>query len=166
MSGIHVTWFPDSRRLLVVGTEEGRRQRCYVHDLDSGDLRPVAPEGTVAWRVHPDGNSFLADDDRGTWLFPLDGGEPRPLPRLLPGEERVQWSADGRSIYVRQGTGERVRVSRLDLATGRRELWRALMPDPSRTVAFLPLAVTPDGRAYAYTYVRTGGDLYLVKGLE
>jgi hypothetical protein len=151
--------------LLIAGVEKGRRPRGYVHDLDSGLVRPVTPEGAFPWRVHPDGEAILADDDRGTWLFPLDGGEPRGVAGLEPGEERVQWGAGGSSIYVRQGTGERVQVRRLDLATGRREPWREFAPDPLRGAAFLPLRMTPDGRYYAYTYIRHTADLYLVTGL-
>jgi Tol biopolymer transport system component len=162
---LDASWFPDGRRLLIAGVEKGRRPRGYVHDLDSGLVRPVTPEGAFPWRVHPDGEAILADDDRGTWLFPLDGGEPRGVAGLEPGEERVQWGAGGSSIYVRQGTGERVQVRRLDLATGRRERWREFAPDPLRGAAFLPLRMTPDGSYYAYTYIRHSADLYLVTGL-
>jgi hypothetical protein len=87
------------------------------------------------------------------------------VPRLEEGVELVQWSADERSLYVRHGTGERVRVERMDLETGHREPWRELVPDPTGGAAILPLVMTPDAKAYAYTYLRNASQLYLVKGL-
>jgi hypothetical protein len=60
-----------------------------------------------------------------------------------------------------------MRVYRLDLATGGRELWKEYIPaDPVRAAQVLPLAMTPDGKWYAYTYARNFYDLYLVKGLK
>jgi hypothetical protein len=59
-----------------------------------------------------------------------------------------------------------VRVYRLDLATGRREMWKEYEPDPSQTAGGIPLALTPDGKSDAYTYISNYSDLYLVKGLK
>jgi hypothetical protein len=61
-----------------------------------------------------------------------------------------------------------MKIFRLDLATGRRELWREFTPDDSATVSY-PLyyfAMTPDGRSYAYSALNTPTDLYLVTGVK
>jgi len=56
---------------------------------------------------------------------------------------------------------------RLDLQSGSRTLWRELMPDdPAGIAGVYSLALTPDGRSYAYTYARYLDSLYLVTGLE
>ncbi len=60
----------------------------------------------------------------------------------------------------------KVQVYRLDLATGRRELWKEFMPDPAGIFEVLPLVITPDGKSYAYTYGRQFSDLFLVDGLK
>ena len=94
-------------------------------------------------------------------------GEPVPIPGFPSEEELAGWTADGRSIYVYRGDQIPTRVYRVDVATGKRELWRELMPFDSAGVAMggnvLP---TPDGRAYAYEYSQgPGSTLYVARGL-
>jgi hypothetical protein len=160
-------WFPDGKRLLVSCVEGGQVPRAYMRDLESGGRRALAPEGLAPrFRPSPDGALFVASDPDGVlWLVPVDGSNRRPVRGLESGEELVQWSADSRSLYVRQGTGERVLIHRLEPETGRRELWRVLVPSPSGEASFLPIVMTPDARSYAYTYFRQASDLYLVEGL-
>jgi hypothetical protein len=58
-------------------------------------------------------------------------------------------------------------VYQLDIASGRRELWKTLIPSDSAGVySIFEFQVTPDGRAYAYSYMRLLSQLYLAKGLE
>ena len=59
-----------------------------------------------------------------------------------------------------------MRVNRLELATGHQELWRTLMPADAAGVSNLSPYPTPSGEAYAYNYVRSLSDLYLVEGLK
>ena len=59
------------------------------------------------------------------------------------------------------------RVYRLDLATGRRELWRELMPPNPAGVLFIrPPHFSTDGKSYAYSYRRTLSELFLAEGLK
>jgi hypothetical protein len=52
------------------------------------------------------------------------------------------------------------------LATGQRELWRELTAaDPAGVYKIAPVAVTPDGNAYAYTALRVLSELYLTEGV-
>ena len=82
--------------------------------------------------VSPDGKFLVApNDDARLALFPVDGGEPRVLPGVDRGQLFVQWTEDGKSIYVRDDTIP-VLVYKLDLATGKKNLVLRLMPpDPS-----------------------------------
>jgi hypothetical protein len=38
--------------------------------------------------------------------------------------------------------------------------------DTAGVVSITPPKITPDGRSYAYSYIRTLSDLYLVEGLR
>jgi hypothetical protein len=62
------------------------------------------------------------------------------------------------------------KVFRIEIETGRRELWRELMPaDPSGVVHVIPskIAISRDGKSYAYTYIRAvASDLCLVDGVR
>jgi hypothetical protein len=74
----------------------------------------------------------------------------------------IQWRADGRAIYMGRFFEDRYRIDEVDLATGKRRLWKDLTPlNPIRTVR-----MTLDGKAYAYD-VRSGpSTLFLVRGLR
>jgi Tol biopolymer transport system component len=163
-------WFPDGKRILLNGAEQGQSVRSYVLDLEGGKPRPVLPEGIVGRLVSPDGQWLIVSDPQQKLsLFPLAGGELRLIPGQADGDAPIQWSADGRSIYVHQDGGDLniMRVYQLDLSTGRRELRKEYVPaDPVRAFRALPIALTPDGKSYAYTYGRSSLDLYLVTGLK
>lgn len=163
-------WFPDGKRILLNGAEQGQSVRSYVLDLEGGKPRPVLSEGIVGRLVSPDGQWLIVSDPQQKLsLFPVAGGEPRLIPGQADGDVPIQWSADGRSIYVHQDGGELniMRVYQLDLSTGRRDLRKEYVPaDPVRAFRTLPIALTPDGKSYAYTYGRSSLDLYLVTGLK
>ena len=86
---------------------------------------------------------------------------------LAEGEFPVQWSADGRSLFVYRIGDVPARIFRLDLSTGRRELWRELVPPDLAGANVIPnVQITPDARAYGYSYGQVLSDLYLVEGLK
>jgi dipeptidyl aminopeptidase/acylaminoacyl peptidase len=162
-------WFPDDQHLLLVGNEQGRAPRCYVYDLTSDRSRPVTPEGVVGHVISPDGKSIVASargDGAPPALYPVEGGDPQPLRGVEAGDSVVAFGDGGRSLYVaRVGIPDSIYL--IELATGRRELWREVSPaDPTGLLYLTPPYITPDGRAYAYTYFRVTSDLYLVDGLE
>jgi hypothetical protein len=100
-------------------------------------------------------------------LFPIAGGNPKPIANLEPGEAVIRWSGDGRYLFVRKLVEpSALRVSRIDVATGRKELWKELTtPDPVG-VQIGPVVLTPDGGSYAYSYQRDIVTLYLAEGLR
>ena len=158
------SWFPDGSHLLVSGQAPGHESRDYIVDLTGKNPRPLTPEGVSGSRISPDGKWLInATDLRGgTWIYPVVGGEPLRVPGDAPGGA-LQWSADGKSVYL----GRRGGMDKLDLATGRSEPWKEFLPaDPTGVIVVQPWLVTPDGKAYVYTYVRVLSDLYLVDGLK
>jgi len=50
--------------------------------------------------------------------------------------------------------------------TGRKEVWKELLPPDRAGVVWMDPLVTPDGRGYVYTYHRHLTDLYLAEGLR
>jgi hypothetical protein len=99
-------------------------------------------------------------------LYPIGGGEPTEISGYQPGEGTDQFSADGRFLYIHPNADVPIKVQRLELATGRREPWRTLMPADGAGVSQLSPVITPDGSAYALSYVRTLSDLFLVDGVK
>jgi len=161
-------WMPDGKRLLFTANESGRGLRLYLRDLDGGKPRPLTPEGYRSQRVvSPDGAQAVAiGPDRRTYLYPTSGGEPTAIPGVDANDRVAEFGVDGRSLYVYRQGEVPVTVHRLDIATGRRELWRALMPADAGGISELGPLPTANGESYVYSYSRTLSDLYIVDGLK
>jgi Tol biopolymer transport system component len=165
-----VRFFPDGRRVLFSGNEAGRGTRLWVQDLAGGPPRPVSPEGVRGYPlvVSPDGRFVsTTGPDRRPWLYPVQGGQPVAVEGLAAGEALTQWSPDGQFLYARDISSLPARIFRVERATGRRELWKELMPsDPAGVLAIFGAQASADGRSYAYTYARNLSDLFLVEGVR
>ena len=97
----------------------------------------------------------------------VDSGEIRPISALGIGEAPIAWSSDGRSLFVYKLGEVPATVSKLDLATGRKQPLKQLVPpDVSGVTDISSILVTPDGNNYVYEYGRTLSDLYLVNDLK
>ena len=160
------TWHPDGRRIVLSAHEPDRGARLYVVEL-SGAMRAIGPEGTVyLWSgISPDGARVAAlDPDRKLTIYAIEEDAAVAVPNALPDERPIAWSSDGSALYVHT-PGVPARVSRLDLATGERTLWRELMPpDPTGISSISPVVIAPDADSYAYTYGRFLSTLYVVSG--
>jgi WD40 repeat protein len=159
-------WLPDGKSIVFSGSEKGREQRTYLQELRGGPPRAITPEGIAGTRVSPDGR-FVAAVSKSSRLhvYPVGGGKAEVILDLKASESPCQWSADGKSLYVRS-RGTHMSISRVELATGKKVPWRMFnLPDPAGSNLF-GAVLTPDGRSYAYTYFRTLSDLYLVNGLK
>jgi hypothetical protein len=166
-------WSADGRRVFFAGQQTDGVRRTYVQDIGGGDPRPVTPEGLVGTLLSPDGQHVVAIDRYGEYyLCPVaNAGEPRPLDGYLDGDILIQWSADGRFLFVREAGNLALRLHRLDLSNGRREFWKELTPADRAALIDIgsdpgQVRLTPDGRSYAYTYRTFAGELYLVEGLK
>jgi Tol biopolymer transport system component len=161
-------FFPDGKRLLIGGARPGEPLRLFIGDLEGGKLKTVGPEaiGGPPW-LSPDGKLlFVVRGDNRAFLYPLEGGDPRELTAYQPGESATGWSGDGRFLYLFNAFGMPVRVWKLDVGTGRRELWREFAP-PDATGsggAAAAFAISADGKSYAYTYSRSLSELFIVEG--
>ncbi len=164
------SWFPDSRRIAFVGAAAGHKLRTYSLDVaGGGPPRPLTPEGITGTLISPDGRLLVASGADGNYaLYPVEGGEPVPVRGLKDADVAIQWTADGRSLYILEKGTWPHRIFLVDLATGRRELWKEVTPSERAGLGdrSLRLRITPDGKAYTYLVSRTLSQLYLVRGLR
>jgi serine/threonine protein kinase/Tol biopolymer transport system component len=163
-------WFPDGKRLLFSADEPGKGVRLYVQDVSGSPPKAITNEGVNGSliAISPDGKQIaLVGADQRPSLLTVDSGEIRPIPGLNVGEAPIAWTGDGRSLFVYRLGEVPATVNRLDLATGRKQLWKQLVPpDVSGVTDISSVLITPDGNNYVYEYGRTLSDLYLVNDLK
>ena len=104
--------------------------------------------------------------DQKMHLYPVDGGPARPLEGVDAGDWPARWSEDARYLYVYRRAEFPCRVFRLEVATGRKELWKEISPDPAGLLVVAPVLPSPDGSAYAFSYQRTLSELFVVSGVR
>ena len=164
-------WMPDGKKFVFSGNEPGHGGRLYLQDIAGSKPLPIAPEGVngTSFAISPDGQMVAAiGPDLKGYLYPTSGhGDPRSIPGLEAGDLPTSWAQDGKALFVYQ-TGEvPAKVYRLDLPSGKRTLWKQLVPgDPAGVATIGPILVTPDGKTFVYGFHRTLADLYLVEGLN
>jgi len=171
VSSQSATWLPDNKSVLIAANAPGKGVRLYVQGVDGGAPRAVTTEGIdtafPGFSISPDGRlvAAIGPDHKGV-LFPVAGGDPKPIAGLVDGEFPLRFSADGKSLFVwKRDLPARVYTIALD--SGRHDLWKELMPvDPSGVERISNVVVTPDGKYYAYTYSRQLSDLFVVEGLR
>jgi Tol biopolymer transport system component len=168
-------FLPDGHSVVLAGEEKGRPARTYLQDVEGGQPRPFGAEGLRISVASPDGKQLAGTTLDGKAVrLSVDGGgtDPQPIRGVEPNEFLIQWSADGKTLYVR-GTEEiPLTLYRVDLETGKRELWKRL--DPTDEAGFVEFGagprsgvrVTPDGRSLVYSYFSRQYDLYVVEGLQ
>jgi eukaryotic-like serine/threonine-protein kinase len=162
-------WLPDGSGLVLAARHPERPQRLFVQPLAGGEPRPVTPEAVSAGQivVSPDGG-WVVGVPRGQApaLYPLAGGEPRPITGAEVDDRPLQWSADGKTLFLQRGRVP-MQVYAVDLATGARRLWRELAPEDRAGVLYLSrICLTRDAGSYAFGNARALSELYLVSGLR
>ena len=168
------SWLGDSKRIVFTGYLDNGQPRGYVQEIPDGAPRAITPpDVTLSGRAAVrDEHMILGTSDNQWMLYPIEGGDPRPLSALPPTSMPIQWSDDGRFAYVVDNLGATgppgIDVFRVELATGRRILWKKVVhPDPvglERVRA--SVLMTPDARSYCYSYMRRLGSLFILSGVK
>jgi hypothetical protein len=167
-------WLRDSKRIVFTGSERDGRPKGYIQEVPAGLPRAITPDGVrLARRASVRDDNFLLGRVGTTWkLFPIQGGDSQLVPTLGPEDMPLQWSDDGRFVYIvdtpQLPRPPAVNVFRVELATGARVLWKTLTPSDPVGVedARETVVITPDAQSYCYSYGRRLGDLFVVDGLK
>jgi Tol biopolymer transport system component len=167
-------WLGDSKRIVFTGYLDNDQPRGYVQEIPNGAPSPITPPNVQLAPRAPvrDDHTILGSSNNQRLLYPLDGGEPRPLTNVPPTFVPIQWSDDGKFVYAIEG-GDPIGppgldVVRIELSTGLRSPWRTLVH--SDTVGLerqrTSVMIAPDGRSYCYSYLRRLGNLFILEGLK
>src|SRR6266446_1214541 len=165
---------PDGQTIYYTARDKGGPRRVYLQDLKGGPPRTFLPEGSVLNRnlFTPDGAAVVMEckaSERGKWaglcLYPVDSGEPRPIPGLSKPLRPVGWDQAGH-LYLadRDYKTPVVRLLRLDPRNGRLEPGQEIAPpDRAGFMGIMRVMISRNGQAFAYSYARKLADLYVVR---
>jgi Tol biopolymer transport system component len=165
-------WLPDGKRIVFTGEEKNHDLHIYLQDLEGGRPRRITSER--AW-IKPATNPVSADgrfvigmrsDGNDAALYPIEGGQARPVAGLEPGDVPLQWSGDGHSLYVRARAGVPVKIWRLEPTSGQKQLALEIRPGDPAIHMLQQLLISRDGKSYVYGSPRITSALYLVEGLR
>ena len=164
----------DEKQVVFVGSEAGAPLRWFRQAVPSGEAQPITGEVQTfegyelgSSPVSPDGTMIAAAKDGVIALYPLDGGEPRALDDVPATMVVIRFTPDGRFLYVQQNVGRSARVYRVEIETGRRELWKVITPSDTTGLSDIyAIQISDDGESYYYTFSRQYSDLFLVEGLR
>jgi eukaryotic-like serine/threonine-protein kinase len=165
----------DGEHIFDMGNQGGARpRRLWIRDLQ-GKASPVTPEGTFRGLVSPDGRFASAlGADRIYRVYAVGSSDDgKDIAGLGPGEEPIQWSRDGKTLFVRraeESTGPDVpqlRIDRLDPWSGRREPFRDLPAlDVPAGGGVGEIRVSADEKTVVYTSLEYPSDLFLIEGVK
>jgi hypothetical protein len=168
----HAAWTGREGRILFSASRGGAPPGLHLHDPRTGRTTALTPEGSPhgGWgALDPAGRRLAArTGDTPCVIYALDrpGEAPSPVPGLEPGEQVIQWTADGQGLLVFRPGGLPLQVHRLDLATGKRVVWRDIPGSGHEGAWVNRIRMTPDGRSLALRYIQDRSDLYRVEGLR
>ncbi len=160
-------FLPDGRSVAFLAREPSRPPQLYLQDLSGGLPRRLGTEpiGLGAVLVSPDGAWVSAMGlDRRPRLVSVADGASRLVPGVTTGEVPAGWSSDSRALFVYGFPGLPVRIRRVDIESGKANAVAEIRPsDPGGVAWISPITITPDGSRFAYSYLRTLSQLYLVR---
>jgi WD40 repeat protein len=168
---VQAAGFIDGRRVVFLGGVGQEPLRLFAQDIASGETRAFSESGVSLMSfsgiaVSPDGSHVSAQGpDNQPYLYPISGGTRVPVKGMNPGERLIRWSNNG-EVFVSNLIGIPQRITRVDLATGRRTPHKELMPSQVAGVRRTELSMTPDGRTVLFSYSRLLSSLYVVTGLK
>jgi Tol biopolymer transport system component len=164
------TWFPDGKRVFILGTDGQGRTGGYIQDIGGSAPRRVLGEiENSGARVFltPDGAYVVGFPIRR--LYPVTGKAPVEVPGIAPGERFAccGFSRDGHEIFAMRVGTMPAEIIRIDLRTGARRPFRRIEPASRAGAAGIAsVRVAPNGDAYAYLLHRNLSVLYVARGLR
>jgi eukaryotic-like serine/threonine-protein kinase len=161
-------WLPDGSGLLFNGATATGPSRAYVYEL-KGRTHAVTPEGvsfSFAPVITPDSKYVLGVDQQAEMrLYPLQGGDPRPLPAPVQNGDVVLRVEADQSLLV-QRSGMPASILRIEPGGKEKEVYRITPADPAGILELRGFHFSADEKSYIYSYYRVLSDLWVVDGLR
>jgi eukaryotic-like serine/threonine-protein kinase len=163
----HLVWSDDGQEIAYEAQTSQNDWNVYTQRVGSGSPILAKASGRNAFPIlSPDGGMLAVREERGgISLYRMDGSQPVAVKGVLDNEYPIRFAKGGRSLLVAEPTGHQLVLTLVELASGRRELWKRLTTEARGTTRAL-IVVTPDLRYYAYQSPRYSSDLYILDNLR
>ena len=164
-----VKYMPDGKHLIANGAEPGKSGRTYLIDTQTGDSKPLTPDGYSGTVVSHDGSKVAMRGPDGNWgVWAIADSKFTPIPSLDPKFGVRGWAPGDRELYARSSRAEDrgARVFRIDVKTGKTEFWKEFGGNMTgiQGVGSPDMAQAAD--AYVYIYTQTLSEGYVVSHLQ
>src|SRR5262249_6831193 len=129
------SWLPDDQHFVFAGSTPDHAARLYVQDIEGGKPRIFPLEGIDVSdvgggvTVSPDGKQVaLMSFNDEIFIYPMEGGTAQKVAGHRTGDVPIQWSEDGKALYLyREGEGK-FQIYRHDIHAGKSTLFKELKP--------------------------------------
>jgi len=161
---------PDGERIFFLATREDGQRGVWSLPVDDGTPEQIVPADALprGFSVSPDG-TLLAEIgvDDSCFIYPLDGGKPRPVKGIEPNDILKRFSEDRRALYVAQENEVPAKVYEVDLQTGERRLLMSLQPaDRAGVIGVDYIRLGPGAKSYVYSYRTYLSQLYVAEDIR
>jgi hypothetical protein len=167
--GFEYQWarfLPDGKMLLVGGAYPGELLSICTQTLDGG--KPVPVNGLPYMdfvTVSPDGTRIAGATTTDAGLvFDLGSHSARqisPALNALP----IAWTRNNKDLYAVTFRASTYRIVKVNLQTGKFELWKTITPgDQAGVIGLAGMVIAPATGAYAYSTNLNLSRLYVVDG--
>jgi eukaryotic-like serine/threonine-protein kinase len=157
----------DGGEILVCGNEPKHGTRCYRRPLAKGSFTRFTPEGMRGVVASPSGEAIVAMTPDGYREFSTRDSTSQSVPGVLPGDQLIRYSPNGKSLWVRTANAQPVRVEQVDLKSGKRT---PLLPEfgaPRAGVLNVSeVALADDPRNYVYLERETASYVFELKRIR
>lgn len=119
--------------------------------------------------IAEDGDTIFDQRNREWVLLSLKDGSIKPVPSIQPDEIPISWAEDKGHAFVesRDSLNMAVSIYKVDLSSGRRELWQLIKPSlTSFNMSVSTPAITPDGHWMVHAYRLNAGQQYISANLR
>jgi hypothetical protein len=164
-------WLKDGRLVLELRRTAVESFAVFAAPAKGGALSPLLPAGLhLPPRASaPNGQRIAAVDETGRLQIctvpPAGLATCTPLPGTTEGDRVAGWTADSAAIFVYRQYPVPVKIDRLTIATGRRDLLTTLQTASAAVSGVRSVFVTPRGAIF-YNYARDRSTLYVISGLK
>ena len=163
-------WASDGHRLVMRASESDRPFRFWVQDIAGGPPRAVTPEGIDGLALTVNHFDYISarDTTGAARLYPLDGGEPKPVAGIAEADEVIGGSPDSDVVYVTpDASAVPKQIMKVNVTTGRRQAFVTVSPfDAAGIVGVGRPHFSEDGKRYLFNQFRELSILYVATGLK